>query len=421
MTTLRRLAILGIGLVGLAGAAAPAHALPAFARKYGMKCTACHESWPVLNAVGRAFRDNGFRFNNGRDNETLTDPGYWPIFSWNWTGYQANEKKSADAVLNKTGGITTDVWIIGAAASLGEHISVRVFAPLVVGNGPSTFAAPVAGWLRYNRLFNTEWLNVSVGNLEQDLPIEGFRDFSVNGVGSTLWSYVIPGSVSSYSPENDVQGIEIMGHDRGSTNRYSVTFFSNEGAFATHHDFWSTPSVFGHVTHTFQLPSSFVRDVEVGVFGAYTTWGVGHDSTSLRAQKRYGVDVSEWLFNDALPLHLTEAWEQGRDDAGLIAGATRDGVFNAYMFQADYVPALSFVIFGRASFITTQQQAVATQTGAYGNQNIFLLGFKYSYQITTRFGVAIEPSYGLNLAAHGAPDGTNLQTHQFYIPLEVVF
>jgi len=27
----------------------PANALPAFARKYGLRCSACNESWPMLN------------------------------------------------------------------------------------------------------------------------------------------------------------------------------------------------------------------------------------------------------------------------------------------------------------------------------------------------------------------------------------
>ena len=39
----------------------PASAIPAFARKYGLRCTSCHESWPVLNDFGRNFRDNGYQ------------------------------------------------------------------------------------------------------------------------------------------------------------------------------------------------------------------------------------------------------------------------------------------------------------------------------------------------------------------------
>ena len=30
-------------------------------RKPGVRCTVCHEAWPVLNDFGRAFRDYGYR------------------------------------------------------------------------------------------------------------------------------------------------------------------------------------------------------------------------------------------------------------------------------------------------------------------------------------------------------------------------
>ncbi|HUE56503.1 MAG TPA: hypothetical protein VMO76_11760, partial [Candidatus Udaeobacter sp.] len=34
-------------------------ALPAFARKYGMPCSSCHEAWPKLSPFGQSFKDNG--------------------------------------------------------------------------------------------------------------------------------------------------------------------------------------------------------------------------------------------------------------------------------------------------------------------------------------------------------------------------
>jgi hypothetical protein len=421
MTTVRRLACAIIGLVGIAAASAPAHAVPAFARKYGMKCTACHEAWPVLNSFGRAFRDNGFRFNTGVDDEQLTHPAYWPVFAWAWNGYQWNETKSSTHVLNENGGVPAGLYSIGAYANLGAHISVRVFAPLAIGNGPITLTVPLPGWLRYNRFFGSSWLNLRVGSIEQDLPISGARDLTENGVGVTAWSYTIPGSVSTYSLENEVPGLQLDGHDRWSINRYSISFFSNAGAQATHHDIWSTPSVYVHLTHMFQLNRTFVRDVELGLFGSIATYFSGKDSTALRNQQRYGVDLQQWFFSDAVPLHLTETFYQGRDQAALIAGATADGVFNGYMIQADYVPTIQLTLFSRASFITTQQHAVVTQTGAYGNSNIFLLGFKYTYQVTTRFEVAVEPSFGLVVQPYQAPDHTQLKTMQAYFPLEVVF
>jgi hypothetical protein len=56
-----------------------AKALPAFARKYGLRCSACHESWPMLNYFGQKFKDNGYQLMNDRDSPIWQNPGYWPI------------------------------------------------------------------------------------------------------------------------------------------------------------------------------------------------------------------------------------------------------------------------------------------------------------------------------------------------------
>jgi len=39
-----------------------AQAIPAFARAEGVNCSTCHNAWPQLNAKGRAFKENGYRF-----------------------------------------------------------------------------------------------------------------------------------------------------------------------------------------------------------------------------------------------------------------------------------------------------------------------------------------------------------------------
>src|SRR5208337_5118234 len=56
-----------------------ASALPAFARKYGLRCSACHESWPMLNYFGQKFKDNGYQIMNDRDSPIWQNPGYWPV------------------------------------------------------------------------------------------------------------------------------------------------------------------------------------------------------------------------------------------------------------------------------------------------------------------------------------------------------
>ncbi len=61
------------------GASQNANALPAFARKYGLRCSACHESWPMLNYFGQKFKDNGYQLMNDRDSPIWQNPGYWPV------------------------------------------------------------------------------------------------------------------------------------------------------------------------------------------------------------------------------------------------------------------------------------------------------------------------------------------------------
>jgi hypothetical protein len=53
-----RLAALALGL----SLAAPAAAIPAFARKYTTSCLTCHTVYPKLTPFGEAFRANGYRF-----------------------------------------------------------------------------------------------------------------------------------------------------------------------------------------------------------------------------------------------------------------------------------------------------------------------------------------------------------------------
>src|SRR6184192_259826 len=56
-----------------------AAAIPAFARKYGLPCSACHTAWPELNAFGQAFKDNGYQLGNDRDSPIFQAPAYFPL------------------------------------------------------------------------------------------------------------------------------------------------------------------------------------------------------------------------------------------------------------------------------------------------------------------------------------------------------
>src|SRR5439155_21261181 len=70
-----RMLVLGV----LLACARPALAIPAFARKYGLPCSACHEGWPKLNSFGQTFKDNGYQLMNERDAPIYQSPAYWPV------------------------------------------------------------------------------------------------------------------------------------------------------------------------------------------------------------------------------------------------------------------------------------------------------------------------------------------------------
>jgi len=63
----------------IVGSGKPGYAIPAFARKYGLPCSACHIGWPILNNFGLAFKDNGYQLGNEKDSPIYQNPSYWPI------------------------------------------------------------------------------------------------------------------------------------------------------------------------------------------------------------------------------------------------------------------------------------------------------------------------------------------------------
>jgi hypothetical protein len=219
-----------------------------------------------------------------------------------------------------------------------------------------------------------------------------------------MWAYTVPGSISAFSFFDGATGVEVMGHDQGSRNRYAVSAFSTTGAMAAH-TAWAAPGVFGHVTHRIEVPRGFVRDVDVGLFGAYATWPYGPDSSTLGASRRFGGEIDSWLLSDALPLHVTLVGMHGNDDRGLVHNATANTTFNAGLLQVSYVPAIPLVFFGRLQAIRNTQ-AVAQQPDDFGDQNFYQLGARHALEINSRFAWIVELSYSRQQIKRAALDGS---------------
>src|SRR5437868_13215506 len=132
---------IGLQLLLMLGAvlafAPPADAIPAFARKYGLPCSACHTAWPELNNFGQVFRDNGYQLMNDRDSPIWQNPSYWPItfrMTPNWHRERTNHQPVDGAPPN--GSVVEqhrfdlsgmDMW---TAVTLYKNISFSLLASL---------------------------------------------------------------------------------------------------------------------------------------------------------------------------------------------------------------------------------------------------------------------------------------------------
>jgi hypothetical protein len=325
---------------------------------------------------------------NGTDDLRANEPGYWPVFAYLWKNYEFDADRVGGQTVQRIGRIGDGGLVFGGLGSVSDKVSFR-FLPSVYVDG-LTFTD--AGWIRYNQAFGTDWVNIKVGSNDLDLPINAGREYNVSEPRAVLSAYAVPGTVSRFTMLSPQPGIEVMGHDRGSRNRYSVNVFTAGGAPAAHCAFCS-PGVFGRVTHRSELASGFLRKVQVGAFGAYVTWPIGPDSSDLKGQRRFGGDVELWLGSDVLPLRVTVMGMTGRDDRALVPTATQDPTFDAGMLQLEYVPRLPLVFYGRVQVIRNQRQAIAGRPDDFGDQDLQIVGVRHALELTSRFAWVLEVTY----------------------------
>ncbi len=78
MRTIKLIAVVTVLLASTIGFST-AYAIPAFTRSTGAACAACHTAWPMLNAGGRQFKENGYRFARGASGTEKKWGEYFPL------------------------------------------------------------------------------------------------------------------------------------------------------------------------------------------------------------------------------------------------------------------------------------------------------------------------------------------------------
>src|SRR5258707_10659270 len=198
---------------GKAEAAPPGigvRAFPAFARKYGMPCSSCHEAWPKLSPFGQAFKDNGYQMGNDRDAPIFQQPAYWPV-TFRMTTFWHRESQTrtqVDDPTSTTGGqmegkITTHGfdWSgldFNTAGTLAKNYSFYV---LPSSDNAAAFHFE-AVWARVDNIFGSSWLNIKLGKFELDNLLSEKRILTLTNVAGVYANYhfqplVSPGNLAN--------------------------------------------------------------------------------------------------------------------------------------------------------------------------------------------------------------------------------
>src|ERR1700752_2126733 len=226
----------------LASPAGSVRAIPAFARKYGMPCSSCHEAWPKLSPFGQQFKDNGYQMGNDRDAPIFQSPAYCPVtfrITPQWHRESTN-KVAVDQTATGEAQVTTHGfdWSgldFHTAGTLAKDFSFYVL-PSSDNTGAFHFEAV---WARLDNIAGSSWLNIKLGKFELDNLLSEKRILTLTSISGVYTNYHFQPFISPGVPENpnfvfgigDNQvGVEWLGHSKDDRTRVSASLLSsNDG------------------------------------------------------------------------------------------------------------------------------------------------------------------------------------------------
>jgi hypothetical protein len=408
-----------------------ARGIPAFARKYGLRCTACHEAWPKLNDFGRAFRDNGYQMLLGKDDAVTATPGYWPASVRITPHYEFNEVTNQPtdqgAKTLRNGGVAGIGMDLLMAGTLANNAS---FLVVPTGFAPDGAVSLESAWVRLDNLFGSSWANLKVGKHEVDLPASAHRPWNLSSTGYLIYGFHASSSASSYDMGTNQRGIEYMGHDRGSINRLSISVFDVEDSPGSRHVF-ETPGFYAHATHEWLFDGSAISAAKLGLFGSYTTWpttfftadGAPIPGTggNLEPSSKYGVEGQIWFGPPATPFHATLVFAHGQDSKVLIPDATRDGTFNGGFLELGYSLDLKTLIFGRYDLCKNSRQGVVDAPKNLNDQDAYTVGVRRTFSFTNRSEYALHVEYTTVRTKGAGADGLDTRSNTFFLGIDFAY
>src|SRR5258708_3752193 len=400
------------------------HLIPAFARKYGLPCSACQEDWPKLNACGQTFKDNGYQLMNDRDAPIWQQPTYWPIAmritpSWHRESVGRNgvDDGLGGTIEQKTTthGFDLSGLDILTGGTLANNISF-LLVPSADNTGAFHFES---AWVRFDNLLHSSYLNIKVGKFELDNLLSEKRILTLSDQGGLyqLYHFVPVGDSNIFGLGDNQLGAELMGHSKNDRTRYSAALLSsNDGNV-------SVPNGHGYdafltASQAFQAGGLGLQRVGAFVYLGrsptyYLTQGGGSTQLDGLGQKSFyrAGFIGMWYIKKfdvtTLFMHGGENAFLGtgtaaNDPNGLPPGA-RSPQWNGALIESHYTVNPQFTLINRYEFIRMSQQALSSNPGDLGDLDSLTFGYRYYPFMHSRAGFAFHNEYAIVRQKKGAP------------------
>jgi hypothetical protein len=461
MTSSRRFAAWLVLVFLLLGALPSANALPAFARKYGLRCSACHEAWPMLNYFGQKFKDNGYQLMNDRDAPIWQNPSYWPItfrITPNWHRESTN-KIAVDTPAGPNAGLAKVTYSgfdltgldILTGGTLDKNISF-LLVPSSDETGAFHFESVNA---RLDNLFGSSWLNLKMGKFELDNIVSEKRVITLSsyGGGFNIYHFIPAGDGNIFGQIGDNQlGVEWMGHSVNDRTRLSAALISStdgnvdlpygsnaySGFFAASQAFdvgkLGTDRI-GAYAMIGQAPTTYLTSGGIPLPNS----GIGNKSFSregfvglfyfgkldFQVVTQHGQD-SAWFgacYGDIID-GGTPCTNNNTSGTVLPVGA-RSPTWNGAFVETHYVYSPQLIFIQRSEWVRNSQQGITSvQAGLpsnYGDIDTYLVGYRYMPIMTSRAGFAWHNEYSWIRYKGLAPDGSDLTSSSLMLGFDFAF
>lgn len=422
------------------GAMPEANALPAFARKYGLRCSACHEAWPMLNYFGQKFKDNGYQLMNDRDSPVWQNPSYWPV-TFRITPYWHRESTDKVAIDSVTGNAASPAVehqvndqgfdLSGLDFHTGGTLEKNISFYVLPSSDPTSAFHFETVMARLDNIGGSSWFNMKLGRFELDNLVSEKRILTLttwSGIYQT-YHFIPQGDANIFGQIGDNQlGIEYMGHSVDDRTRVSAALLSsNDGnvnlvTSNSYSGFFTASQAFdagklgvdrlGMYAMVGAAPISYLTSGGVPIPGTgtntkdfYRIGFVGQiyfGNLDFQIVTQHGYDnvwFGQGFGNATAPNGNGAPCTAGSCGLNYIPGTytlpatARAPTWNGYMVETHYTYNPQLIFIQRSEWERMSQQASTTYPSNFGNIDMYTFAVRWMPFMNPRAGFAFHDEY----------------------------